>query len=1050
MMKKYLLTSIALLSVFGLFAQNHEGHEKCGANIELERQLLDPENRASYDAFQEAVQRYTSNPNVAVTRAENGKRIIPVVFHILHEGGNENIGLNKVQQQMDVLNEDYNRLNPDTVNTPERFYGDTEYTHFVFNSDSIATYVDTSSYVSLGNSYGESFAFHFNNGAPNLDSATAALFDLSDSLKLLFDNVVEVSVFGSNDTSDIASAFASAVNSQNGLEAVYYQDSTFQDAPNFTVDGQEISALSYTSERTFTTSFVSSDPSFTVDGLVVDTLYYTTEHTYTTSWGGTETDTIYSDTLMVELFEDAINPSVATDTLNVFPADITYEVFDGSGTVTDTLGFLTQDTLVVSFLNLMVDTIYSDTLMVVLFENAADPLLPTDTLYVFPADIIYNIYDGFGEVVSTEVFAEEGDLALSYITVLVGLEKHRVYVSTDGLGYADDVLLAGVWNITANITQQGTYLPANSNVEFRLATKDPMGNCTDGVVRVFTSKTYGANDGTGFKGESYWNAYSYLNIWTVANIGLESNVGGTILGYAQFPATGPLSTDGITVLASNINTRANGGRTATHEVGHWLSLIHIWGDADCGSDNVLDTSPAQAPNFGICGNVGSPLHTQPYNAGSTCGTPDGEMFNNYMDYSTDFCMNMFTLGQKARMDYTFYGDETDPGYRGYMISQENLELTGTADPYTTSECAPITGFHFDQGSDFATQKMICVGENVDFEEDSYNGDVDSYAWTFEGGDPATDDSANPNNIEYNTPGTYDVTLQVSSSVGSDVETATDMIIVSSAAAQFQSSWGYVDAFWSEQEFLDNYVVFNQDNTEHRWEWFQKTSGVPSVRMFNYYNDPSEIDELVSPSYDLSGLDSPTLKFRYSGASVNNEPDDELRIMLSDDCGESWQTRETFSGFELTNSGLVTGSYTPNANSTWTDVSVGLGSFDDEPNVRVKFRWISAGRSNNFYIDDVTLAASPLGMEDLERQLDLSIAPNPTSDMTTLTMNLQDAANVQMEVVDVLGRDARMILSKEMSNGTHKFDIDMSSYADGVYYLRILVDSDMVVKKIVKN
>ena len=77
MMKKYLLTSIALLSVFGLFAQNHDGHEKCGANIELERQLLDPENRASYDAFQEAVQRYTSNPNVAVERAANGKTYHP-------------------------------------------------------------------------------------------------------------------------------------------------------------------------------------------------------------------------------------------------------------------------------------------------------------------------------------------------------------------------------------------------------------------------------------------------------------------------------------------------------------------------------------------------------------------------------------------------------------------------------------------------------------------------------------------------------------------------------------------------------------------------------------------------------------------------------------------------------------------------------------------------------------------------------------------------------------------------------------------------------------
>ena len=1142
MMKKYFLTSIALLSVFGLFAQNHVGHEKCGANIVLEQQLQDPKTRASYDAFQEAIQRYTANPNVAITRAANGKRIIPVVFHILHEGGSENIGLNKIQQQMDVLNEDFNRLNPDTVNTPQRFYGDTEYTHFVFNSDSIATFIDDSAYVLLHNLAGESFAFHFSNGTTTF----------ADSLAGDFDNVVEVNISSNADTAAIAIAFGNAVNAQSGLFAEYSRDTTFLDAPNFLVDGQEVSSLSYTFEHTFTTSFnpsgpsfivdgnvvdtlyytteptyttsfVSGGPSFTVDGLMVDTLYYTTEPTYSTSWNGSAEDTTYADTLMVELFEDPLTPLLATDTINVFPSDIMYDEFDGSGSVIGTNGFLTEDTLILSYniltdtiysdtlivelfenpltpllstdtinvfapgisydifnelgavtsifefatedtlvlsYNILMDTTYSDTLMLVLFENGADPFLPTDTLHVFPADITYDTFDVNGSVESINSFAEEDNLTLSYTIVIEISGDYMVDVNTGGLGYVDDVLLAGLWNITPNIAQQGTYIPADSEVEFRLATKDPLGDCTDGVVRIFTSKTNNANNGTGFKAESYWNSYSYLNIWVVKNIGLDLDGGGTVLGYAQFPGTGLQSTDGIVIRHQDINTRGSGGRTSTHEVGHWLSLIHMWGDADCGSDDVFDTPTAQGRNFGICGNNpsfpefggGSTYHTTPYNP-NNCDSDndDGEMFNNYMDYSDDVCMNMFTLGQKARMDFTFYGDETDPGIRAYLISQENLELTGTADPYTTSECAPISGFHFDQGTDFATQKMICVGENVDFEEDSYNGDVDSYAWTFEGGDPATDDSANPNNIEYNTPGTYDVTLQVSNDVtGSDVKTASDMIIVSSTAAQFQSNWGYVDAFWNEQDFLDNYVVFNQDNTEHGWEWFQGTSGSPSVRMFNYYNGATEIDELVSPSYDLSGLDNPTLKFRYSGASVNNAPDDELRIMLSDDCGDSWQTGETFTGFELTNSGLVTDSYRPNSNSTWTDVAVGLGSFDDEPNVRVKFRWISGGRSNNFYIDDVTLAASPLGMEDLERQLDLSLAPNPTSDMTILTMNLQDAANVQMEVIDVLGRDARMILSKEMSNGTHKFDIDMSNYADGVYYLRILVDSDMVVKKIVKN
>jgi hypothetical protein len=193
-----------------------------------------------------------------------------------------------------------------------------------------------------------------------------------------------------------------------------------------------------------------------------------------------------------------------------------------------------------------------------------------------------------------------------------------------------------------------------------------------------------------------------------------------------------------------------------------------------------------------------------------------------------------------------------------------------------------------------------------------------------------------------------------------------------------------------------------------------------------------------------------LQFRYSGAAQDNTPADELRIMASDDCGETWSTRETFTGFDLTNAGLVADSYAPSANSPWEDVSIGLGSFATKSNVRFKFRWISGNRSNNFYIDDITIASSPLGMEDLERQIDLSIAPNPTSDMTSVTMNLPDAARISLEVIDVLGRNSTTIVSRDMTNGTHKFDINMARYAIGVYYLRISVDSDTVVKKIVKN
>mgnify|MGYP000159179670 CR=1 FL=1 len=954
-MKKYLFSCLVLLSAFGVRAQDHV---KCGADIVLQQQLQTEEARANYEALQDAMARYAADPRVPVTR-ENGVRIIPVVFHILHAGGSENISLAKVQQQMDVLNEDYRRLNPDTVNTPERFYGDTEYTHFVFNSDDLASYVDDSAYVQLYNVAGESFAFHFNDGSGAL----------SDSLVDNFNNVIEVNISSSADTAELAMALADAIDAQDGLIANYSHETEFTDAPNFTVDGAEVASLNYTSE-----------------------------HTYTTSWNGSDTDTTYSDTLMV-----------------------------------------------------------------VLYEDAAEAFLPTDTLYVFDSDVTYDVFDGSGAVTGTNGFTSEGSLTLSYTSVLTFSGDYIVDVSTDDLGYVDDVLLAGLWNVTSTITQQGKYIPADSNIEFRLATKDPMGNCTDGVVRVFTSKTEGANDNTGFKAESYWNAYSYLNVWVVRNIGLNLDGGGTVLGYAQFPGTGLLSTDGIAVIASNIDVRSSGGRTATHEVGHWLGLRHVWGDAECGSDNVLDTPTAEGPNFGICGNNpaflgqfggGSQYHTTPYNVpGCDPSNPDGEMFMNYMDYSSDACMNLFTLGQKAIMDFSFYGDGTEPGLRASVISQENLELTGTADPYTVLDCAPISDFYFDQSGDFAIQKMICEGENIRFDESAYNGDVDDYLWTFEGGDPATDDDDNPI-ITYNTPGVYDVTLEVSNTVGSNSKTANDMVIVSSNNAQYQNDWGYVDSFWDEQAFNDDYVIFNQDASNNKWEWYSAdgggSTGWESVRMFNLGNSLEEIDEMITPSYDLSSINSPTLKFRFSGAATNSSPDDELRIMASDDCGESWSTRETLSGFELVNSGLVAGSYRPNGNSTWTDVSVGLGSFGSRSNVRIKFRWVSGGASNNFYVDDITIASSPLGMEDLERQIDLNIAPNPTISTTTVSMNLPEDADVKMEIVDVLGKDVNPIYANNLSNGTHRFDIDMSSYSAGIYYLRISIDNDMLMKKIIKN
>jgi hypothetical protein len=128
-----------------------------------------------------------------------------------------------------------------------------------------------------------------------------------------------------------------------------------------------------------------------------------------------------------------------------------------------------------------------------------------------------------------------------------------------------------------------------------------------------------------------------LNLWVVNNMG-------DILGYAQFPG-GSAATDGV-VIAHNFFGRVGVvsapyhlGRTATHEVGHWLNLRHIWGDATCGNDFVNDTPLHNTANYG-CPSAG---HL------STCSGTPVEMTMNYMDYTDDACMYMFSAGQKDRM-----------------------------------------------------------------------------------------------------------------------------------------------------------------------------------------------------------------------------------------------------------------------------------------------------------------------------------------------------------------------------------------------------------------
>jgi hypothetical protein len=216
---------------------------------------------------------------------------------------------------------------------------------------------------------------------------------------------------------------------------------------------------------------------------------------------------------------------------------------------------------------------------------------------------------------------------------------------------------------------------ADVGIQFVLAKRTPTGVATTGIERKSSTITsWGTADkikkaSTG--GLDAWNSSQYLNLWV-------GTIGGGILGYAQFPG-GAAATDGVVISpvyfgrTGTVTAPYNLGRTASHEVGHWLNLNHIWGDdsgACTGTDNVSDTPNQASENYG-----------KPTFPHVSCSNgPNGDMFMNYMDYVDDAAMFMFSTGQSTRMNALF----ASGGARvGLLTSQGGVAPGGTTTPPTT-------------------------------------------------------------------------------------------------------------------------------------------------------------------------------------------------------------------------------------------------------------------------------------------------------------------------------------------------------------------------------
>lgn len=608
-------------------------------------------------------------------------------------------------------------------------------------------------------------------------------------------------------------------------------------------------------------------------------------------------------------------------------------------------------------------------------------------------------------------------------------------------------------------------IAADSEIEFRLAKKDPRGNCTNGIVRVYSPNSDKANDD--LKKLSVWNTKSYLNIWVIQSILQEDN-GGLTLGYAQFPfAAGVLSasTDGLIIRSDNFGQFTPNSdvfnTVVTHEIGHWLGLYHPFQGDSCNNadnDGLFDTPPTYNPGGARPGPFSATLNT--------CNSDNPDLFDqqeNYMDYffCKQRCHNMFTLQQKARMHYCI---ET---YRRDLYSPSNLVKTGVNNP--TTACNAIPSF-------YSTNANICSNGTVSFTQNVYNGTASAYSWTFNGGTPATASTAVPPAINYSTPGTYDVKLSITTN-GNTVDTIYKnyVTVVSNVAPVAQvnfANWQYTND-WYEQGWR-----FVSENGKATWRRVEGVSysQIACMRLdddpFNQVPTKGFEQSFISPSFNLSNASKPTFRFAYATALVTGpnqgsttfNSSDDLRVYQSTNCGTTWTqmtgTGSVFTSNINTPATLIsttgstrldyTNGFVPSDRTKWREVSL------DAPkaaNIRFKIALKRAGGSN-FYLDDVRVSSSgSLSLaDDLASAINFSVAPNPFNSTTELSYELKTNEEVNITVTDLLGRNMGNVFNGKNTAGTHTVNLDRNALGlnNGIYFLNVEIGKQSFVKKIMVN
>lgn len=584
---------------------------------------------------------------------------------------------------------------------------------------------------------------------------------------------------------------------------------------------------------------------------------------------------------------------------------------------------------------------------------------------------------------------------------------------------------------TSTIIPEFQGIHANCDIEFRLATKDPNGNCHSGINRIASSLTLSGDHRV--KDLIHWPPSQYLNVYIV------SNAAG-LAGHAVWPSdadTIPLW-DGIVLTHSYVGTFGTSSLMRSvafaHECGHYLNLQHIWGgnnvpgfyfypcadpNKDCNIDDlVADTPPTigwQSCNL----------------TGASCGNTVDNV-QNAMDYS--YCNIMFTEGQKTRMQACLTA--TVAG-RNNLWQTSNLIATGV---YTT---APLCKANFT-----SNKTILCPGSTaVTFTNTSYNGTFTAVEWKFAGATPSVSSVSNPT-VTYSTPGSYPVELKVKNGLDSVTIVKQNYISVLSSSA---NTFPYSEGFESVASLNGLEWFTNNLDTSNTWKLTSTAAatGSTSIMIDNFNSFLNGKDELYSKVINLTGATGAVLSFKYAYTRRDTSDRDQLQLFGITACGSTTIQRFSAIGAALETVPPSTMAFVPSQASDWKTVTTALSSIYLTANFRMKFVFSGKG-GNNIYIDDININIST-DTKDISETLELvNLFPNPSSNACSLKFYVNQTKTLSINVFNILGdKISTLSIPKNIYvEGEHEIKLNTSNLSNGMYIVQINDGTRAINKQLV--